>query len=93
MTWPLWMALLLVLSAMFAGAEAALFTLASSDPEDRPASANQLLRNPGSTLTLILIGNLLINLSYFGASAAWSAELSGSHAAFVALGAVLVLVV
>jgi CBS domain containing-hemolysin-like protein len=90
---PVVMAALLCVSATFSGAEASLFTIAANYPGQGSSSARKLLRNPASALTLILLANLLVNLAFFAASAAWSQQVSGQTAALVAAGSVLALVV
>ena len=85
---------LLVGSATFSGAEAALFTLAGQrmHPSQLPRAARSLMQDRPGVLTTILLANLIINLAYFAAVHTGSAELAdGPRAAlnFGALGAVL----
>lgn len=67
--------LLLVASAYFAGAEAALFSLSGSqlhrlgqDSRRSAKLAASLMQNPGSVLTTVLLGNNVVNILYFAAS-------------------------
>ena len=76
---PVWqmglLCLLLVASAYFAGAEAALFSLSGSqlhrlgqDSRRSAKLAASLMQNPGSVLTTVLLGNNVVNILYFAAS-------------------------
>ncbi|RMH02764.1 MAG: DUF21 domain-containing protein [Planctomycetota bacterium] len=85
--------LLLAGSAVFSGSEAALFTLAGRTASPVPRMARDLLRDPAGALTAILLGNLLVNLAFFAAAAAWGAGLGRSGQAAAAAGAVLAVVV
>lgn len=87
------MAMLLLASACFSGAEAALFTLAANNLGQNNSIARRLLAQPASALTLILLVNLLINLAFFASSAAWSLQFSPQSAALVAMCSILALVV
>lgn len=84
---------LLLLSATFSGAEAALFTLSARRRATLPWVARTLLRDPPGALSVILLGNLLVNLTFFAVTAAWSEALGAGAAAASAAGAVLLLVV
>ncbi|MBT3339430.1 MAG: DUF21 domain-containing protein [Planctomycetes bacterium] len=85
---------LLVFSAFFSGAEAALFTLATTeDKQDLPRPAQQLLRDRPGALATILVANLAVNLSFFAAAAYSARDLEGASALAVHAGAVLLLVV
>ncbi|MBF0198552.1 MAG: DUF21 domain-containing protein [Planctomycetes bacterium] len=66
------MAFLLILSALFAGSETALFTVARNKSvlqEERNRKANspiiQLLNKPSQLLMTLLLSNLMVNLCFF----------------------------
>ena len=80
---------LLLASACFSGAEAALFTLASRYPGATPGLSKSLLRKPAVALTVILLGNLLVNLAYFASSATWASSAGGQLGVIIPMGAVL----
>lgn len=86
------MAGLLAASATFSGAEAALFTLGAQGPQRMPAQARNLLEHSVSSLTVILFGNLLLNLSYFALATTWAARLETAQGVLVEIAAVLVIV-
>ncbi len=88
---PLLMLLLLV-SAVFSASEAALFTLATRSADRKPAVVRALLSDSVGALTVILFGNLLVNLSYFALSTAWARGLGGSQIALLKTLAVLAIV-
>jgi len=73
--WLLGMAMLILLSALFSGSEAALFSLDPAARKKLRASgstglrADQLLDQPEQVLSAILFWNLLINMTYFAIAA------------------------
>ncbi|MDP6850021.1 MAG: CNNM domain-containing protein [Planctomycetota bacterium] len=83
------MALLLMVSACFSGSEAALFTLVSRHPGVTPGLSRKLLQKPAVSLTVILLGNLLVNLAYFASSAAWASSIGGRLGFLISASAVL----
>jgi CBS domain containing-hemolysin-like protein len=87
------MGLILAGSATFSGAETALFTLGTQGRRRVPVWARPLLDQSVASLTIILFGNLLLNLSYFALATAWARELSGADAVWVEVGAILVIIV
>lgn len=86
------MGLLLLASATFSGAEAALFTLGSQGLQRIPKWARPLLDQSVASLTIILFGNLLLNLSYFALATAWASRLESAMGATVEVSAILALV-
>ncbi|HEX9792917.1 MAG TPA: CNNM domain-containing protein [Planctomycetota bacterium] len=78
---PYGMAALIAASAVFSGAEAALFTLGSRPREIIPALARKLLADPIGALTAILLGNLVVNLAYFALAASWARSLAAAGGA------------
>lgn len=83
---------LLAASATFSGAEAALFTLGTQGRRRLPVWARPLLDQSVASLTIILFGNLLLNLSYFALATAWARELGGAQARWVEGGAILAII-
>lgn len=73
--WPLAMGVLVVLSALFSGSEAALFSLNHRGRKSLARGgagarvAAELLRQPEQLLSAILFWNLLINMTYFAIAA------------------------
>ena len=69
---PLWLwlllGLLLLLSGAFSATETALFGLNSHNRESAGRAARVLLDNPRDLLITVLLGNLLVNLLFFGFS-------------------------
>ncbi|MDP6963965.1 MAG: CNNM domain-containing protein, partial [Planctomycetota bacterium] len=57
--------LLLVASACFSGAEAALFTLASHQGRRRSVLVAKMIDNKVEVLSVILLANQVVNLSFF----------------------------
>lgn len=86
------MGLLLLASGTFSGAEAALFTLSAQGLKRVPKWARPLLEQSVSALTVILFGNLLLNLSYFALATAWASRLAPTEGALVEVCAILVIV-
>ncbi len=84
---------LLLVSGAFSGAEAALFTLSGRPRGNAPWMARALLKDPAGSLSVILLGNLLVNLAYYASTAAWASQQEAGAAAAVTAGAVLLLVV
>ncbi len=84
--------LLLIASALFSAAEAALFTLATLPAERRPGAARSLLRHPSAALSTILLGNLLVNLAYFAVAGSWAGGFAPALATAFSVAAVLLLV-
>lgn len=84
---------LLGASGTFSGAEAALFTLGSRGMARVPAWVRPLLNDSVASLTVILFGNLTINLSYFAVANAWARNEGGTHASLIELGAVAGIVI
>jgi putative hemolysin len=89
------MLLLLVLSAAFSGTETAIFNLSKHQRDKMRKSQHRsdilitkMLSLPGSLLTVLLFGNLLINVLYFAISGAISISLSrnGQHLAATSQG-------
>jgi CBS domain containing-hemolysin-like protein len=87
------MGLILAASATFSGAEAALFTLGTQGRRRLPVWARPLLDQSVASLTIILFGNLLLNLSYFALATAWARELKGADAVWVEGSAILIIIV
>ncbi len=87
------MTALLVLSGMFSGSEAALFTLGSRGLDRVPTWVRPLLKDSVASLTIILLGNLIVNLAYFAVATAWAHQVDGSSAASIQLAAVFFIVV
>lgn len=87
------MGLILAASATFSGAEAALFTLGTQGRRRLPVWARPLLDQSVASLTIILFGNLLLNLSYFALATAWASDLHGADAFWVEVGAILIIIV
>ena len=75
--WPLLLAMsvLILLSALFSGSEAALFSLSTRDKKLLRRGgiggkiATRLLEHPEPLLSAILFWNLLINMTYFALAA------------------------
>ena len=86
------MGLLLLASGTFSGAEAALFTLSSQGLQRVPKRARPLLDQSVSALTVILFGNLLLNLSYFALATAWARRLGPAEGAIVEVTAIFAIV-
>ena len=86
------MVMLLLASGTFSGAEAALFTLGTQGLQRVPRWARPLLDQSVSALTVILFGNLLLNLSYFALATAWARGLEPAAGATVEVLAVLAIV-
>jgi magnesium and cobalt exporter, CNNM family len=86
------MAALLAVSGAFSGSEAALFTLGSRGADRAPYWVRPLLQDSVAALTVILCGNLIINLAYFALAAAWARQLESGSAAAVQFAAVLAIV-
>jgi|FLOH01.1.fsa_nt_gi putative hemolysin len=93
------MGALLLASACFSGSEAALFTLASASGKKGekdtavPRAARRLLEDQVGALTTILLLNLLVNLSFFAVTHAWSQNMEGSLTFLVDVIAIVVIVV
>ncbi|MFI4910675.1 MAG: hemolysin family protein [Sedimentisphaeraceae bacterium JB056] len=95
------MLVLLILSAAFSGTETALFKL-SKHQRDKMRNSNnnidsiivKLLSVPGNLLTVLLFGNLLINVLYFAISGAISISLSrnGNHLGATLQGVISLLI-
>ena len=85
--------LLLVASATFSGAEAALFTLAGQRRAHRPRAARRLLADRSGALAVILLLNLGVNLSFFAAAQVWADAMDATAQALAGLGAVATIVV
>lgn len=86
---------LLLGSANFSGAEAALFTLASGAPRDRthiPRVAHRLLEDQVGALTTILLFNLVVNLSFFATVHSFASGFEAGQAALINGSAILVIV-
>ncbi|MBL7008564.1 MAG: DUF21 domain-containing protein [Planctomycetes bacterium] len=83
---------LLLISATFSGAEAALFTLSGRPRGSAPWVARSLLKDPAGSLSVILLGNLLVNLAYYASTAAWAAGQGAGAAAALSAAGVLILV-
>lgn len=92
--WPfvLAMGVLILLSALFSGSEAALFSLSTRDKKLLRRGgiggkiATRLLEQPEPLLSAILFWNLLINMTYFALAAILGSRLeasSGHSAAFL----------
>lgn len=84
---------LLVASATFSGAEAALFTLASQRDERRPSVADRLLADQPGALSVILLLNLIVNLAFFATAQVWARGMDTTAEAFASLGSVFLIVV
>jgi putative hemolysin len=91
------MLLLLFLSAAFSGTETALFKLSKHQRDKMRKSdyrldrlISEMLTVPGNLLTVLLFGNLLINVFYFAISGAISISLSrdGQHLAATMQGVI-----
>lgn len=87
------MGALLLASATFSGAEAALFTLGAQGLQRVPSFARPLLEQSVSALTVILFGNLLLNLSYFALATSWARQLERSDALWLEATAILSIIV
>jgi len=87
------MSALLVLSGIFSGSEAALFTLGSRGLDRVPTWVRPLLKDSVASLTIILLGNLIVNLAYFAAATAWARQVDSSSAASIQIAAVFLIVV
>ena len=88
------MGVLLVLSGLFSGAEAAFFSLSRLEVRrwrDSPAGDRRrvarLLERPRRLLVTILLGNLVVNIVYFSLAAAVGAALAGAHGAWIGASA------
>lgn len=85
--WLIAMGVLIVLSALFSGSEAALFSLRHRDrrrlhhggPGGRVAA--KLLESPERLLSAILFWNLLINMTYFGIASIVGSRLQADQTA------------
>lgn len=88
------MGALLLTSACFSGAEAALFTLAAErgKAKDVPVVALRLLQDQVGVLTTILLANLVVNLGFFAATHSFSGAFSTTTAAMIQLTAVMTIV-
>ncbi|MBC8371919.1 MAG: DUF21 domain-containing protein [Planctomycetes bacterium] len=84
--------LLLIASACFSGAEAALFTLASHPPQQHSSRVSKMLDKRSQVLTVILLVNLVVNLSFFASTYALAKPYSLSQSASINLAAVLAIV-
>ena len=92
--------MLLLFSAFFSSAETAfttvkkmrLRTLAEENGGGRAALALKVLDNPGKTLSAILIGNNVVNISASALAAVLAGDLFGSFAVGIATGILTVLV-
>jgi putative hemolysin len=84
--------LLLLASACFSGAEAALFTLASRPAQRHSSLVARMLDNRGRVLTVILFANLVVNLSFFASTYALAKPLSVAQSASVNAVAILLIV-
>lgn len=101
--WLVAMAFLLVLSAFFSCAEAALFFLSRTERRQmatgtrRQRAAVALLADPDRLLSAILFGNLLVNMCFFTLSSVVSLELRDSgrtaEAGVLAAGSVMSVIV
>ena len=90
----LWMMIaLLALSGFFSGSEAALFTLGSRGLDRVPIWVRPLLQDSVASLTIILLGNLVVNLAYFAAATAWARQVDSSEAASIQIAALFLIVV
>lgn len=87
------MTALLVLSGIFSGSEAALFTLGSRGLQRVPNWVRPLLKDSVASLTIILLGNLIVNLAYFAAATAWARQVDSSQAASIQIAAIFLIVV
>lgn len=87
------MAALLMLSGIFSGSEAALFTLGSRGLDRVPTWVRPLLNDSVASLTIILLGNLIVNLAYFAAATAWARQVDSSSAASIQIAAVFLIVI
>ncbi len=85
--------LLLLLSALFSGSEAALFTLSTAGKKQGiPAPARRLLKDRAGALATILVANLVVNLSYFASAAHMARDFDGASTFSVHALAILLLV-
>ncbi|MFT7517012.1 MAG: putative hemolysin [Myxococcota bacterium] len=84
--------LLLLASACFSGAEAALFTLASRPPRQHSHLVSRMLEKRAQALTVILLTNLVVNLSFFASTYALAKPYSLSQSAMINAAAVLLIV-
>ena len=102
--WPLLLAMsiLILLSALFSGSEAALFSLSTRDKKLLRRGglggkiATRLLEHPEPLLSAILFWNLLINMTYFALAAMLGSRLeasSGHSAAFLLTAASLLAII
>lgn len=101
--WPLVLAMsiLILLSALFSGSEAALFSLSTRDKKLLRRGgiggqiATRLLEHPEPLLSAILFWNLLINMTYFALAAILGSRLEASsgHSAAILLTALSLLAI
>jgi len=86
-------AALLLGSATFSGAEAALFTLAGQRTRAAhlPRAARSLMQDRAGVLTTILLANLILNLAFFASVHASSASLDDGPRAALNLAALAVI--
>jgi len=84
---------LLAMSAVFSGSEAALFTLGSRGLDRVPIWVRPLLLESVASLTIILLGNLVVNLAYFAVATAWARQVDGREAASIQITALFLIVV
>lgn len=84
--------LLLIASACFSGAEAALFTLASRSTQQYQPLAKRLIERREKVLTVILFSNLVVNLSFFASTYALAKPYSLAQNASINLAAVMAIV-
>lgn len=88
--WPL-LAVLLLLSGVFAASEAALFSLSPAERTRAGRAAGRLLEDARSLLVTILLGNLVLNVLFFafasrlGAGRGARAELAWGLGALLAI--------
>ena len=102
--WLTGMTTLVLLSAIFSGSEAALFSLDQSSRQKLRAmgaagsQADRLLNAPDQLLSAILFWNLLINMTYFAIAAivgdrlGAQTESGASHAMFFTIASLLVII-
>jgi len=83
---------LLIASACFSGAEAALFTLASHPTQRHLPLAARLIDKRARVLTVIIFANLVVNLSFFASTYALAKPFPLAQSASINLIAVLSIV-
>ena len=83
---------LLIASACFSGAEAALFTLASRPTQRHLPLASRLIANRSRVLTVIIFANLIVNLSFYASTYALAEPFPLAQSASINLIAVLTIV-